>query len=190
VLSGVSLRAATAADVPSLTELVRAAYAHYVPRIGGPPRPMTDDYAEVVRTQRVIVALRGGQILGLVVLGVSDEGFFVDNVAVDPSHQGIGVGKALLEHAESAARDAGFDSIHLYTHERMTENLALYSRIGYVEYDRRMLEGTRIVYLQEAGLGTRGKLDTDGRDARSVIRRRPSCAPSECRREREVVQCR
>jgi ribosomal protein S18 acetylase RimI-like enzyme len=97
----------------------------------------------------VVVAERGGQILGLVVLGAGDEGFFVDNVAVDPSHQGIGVGKALLEHAESSARNAGFDSIYLYTHERMVENLALYPRIGYVEYDRRLHGEERLVYLRK-----------------------------------------
>jgi ribosomal protein S18 acetylase RimI-like enzyme len=148
-LSDLLLRPATAADVPMLTELVRAAYAHYVDRLGGPPRPMTDDYAEVVHRDRVIVAERGGEIVGLVVLGISDEGFFVDNVAVDRSHQGTGVGKALLEHAESAAREAGFDSIYLYTHERMAENLTLYSRIGYVEYDRRLHGGARIVYLRK-----------------------------------------
>jgi hypothetical protein len=72
-LSGFSLRAATAADVPRLTQLVRAAYEHYVPTLGGPPRPMTDDYAEVVRARRVTVAERGGEILGLVVLGVDDD---------------------------------------------------------------------------------------------------------------------
>jgi ribosomal protein S18 acetylase RimI-like enzyme len=132
-----------------LTELVRAAYAHYVPRLGGLPRPLTDDYAEVVRTRRVTVAERGGEVIGLVVLGVGDEGFFVDNVAVDPAHQGTGVGKALLEHAESAARTAGFDSIFLYTHERMVENLALYSRIGYVEYDRRVHGVACVVYLRK-----------------------------------------
>jgi ribosomal protein S18 acetylase RimI-like enzyme len=148
-MSGVRLRPAKAADVPRLTELVHAAYGHYVERLGGPPRPMTDDYAEVVRSHRVIVAERGGKILGLVVVGVSDEGFFVDNVAVDPSHQGIGVGKALLEHAESSARNAGFDSIYLYTHERMVENLALYPRIGYVEYDRRLHGEERLVYLRK-----------------------------------------
>jgi ribosomal protein S18 acetylase RimI-like enzyme len=148
-LSGVSLRPATAADVPELAELVRRAYGHYVERIGGPPRPMTDDYAEVVRTHRVTVAEAGGEIAGLVVLGVNDEGFFIDNVAVDPRHQGAGVGKALLEHAEAEARAAGFDSIYLYTHERMAENLALYSRIGYVEYDRRLLGEARIVYLRK-----------------------------------------
>jgi ribosomal protein S18 acetylase RimI-like enzyme len=148
-LSGVSLRPATAADAPRLSELVRSAYAHYVECLGGPPRPMTDDYAEVVRTHRVIVAERGGEMLGLVVVGIDDEGFFVDNVAVDPSHQGIGVGRALLKHAETAARDAGFESIYLYTHERMVENLALYSRVGYVEYDRRPHGDARIVYLRK-----------------------------------------
>ena len=45
------LRPATDEDVPRLTELVHAAYGHYVERIGGPPRPLTDDYAEVVRSQ-------------------------------------------------------------------------------------------------------------------------------------------
>jgi ribosomal protein S18 acetylase RimI-like enzyme len=148
-LSGVSLRPATAADVPRLSELVRSAYADYVERIGGPPRPMTEDYAEVVRTHRVIVAERGGEMLGLVVVGIDDEGFFVDNVAVDPSHQGMGVGRALLEHAESTARDSGFDSLYLFTHELMVENLALYSRIGYVEYDRRPHGDARIVYLRK-----------------------------------------
>jgi ribosomal protein S18 acetylase RimI-like enzyme len=59
------------------------------------------------------------------------------------------VGKALLEHAEVAARRAGFDSIYLYTHERMTENLALYARIGYVEYDRRQHGDARIVHLRK-----------------------------------------
>jgi ribosomal protein S18 acetylase RimI-like enzyme len=147
--SGVSLRPARVADVPRLTELVRAAYEHYVLRLGGPPRPMADDYAEVVRRYRVTVAEHGGEIVGLVVLGADDEGFFVDNVAVDRSHQGIGVGKALLEHAEIAARDAGFDSIYLYTHERMTENLALYSRIGYVRYDRRLHGEAQIIYLRK-----------------------------------------
>ena len=148
-MTGSLLRPATEADVPRLTELVQAAYGHYVERLGGLPRPMTDDYAEVVRSFRVTVAECEGEIVGLIVLGVDTEGFLVDNVAVDPSQQGRGVGKALLEHAEDAARRAGFDSIYLYTHERMTENLALYSRIGYVEYDRRAQGDAFLVYLRK-----------------------------------------
>jgi ribosomal protein S18 acetylase RimI-like enzyme len=146
---GFDIRPATQADVPRLAALVREAYGHYIERLEGPPRPMTDDYAEVIRTRRVAVAERHGEIVGLLVLGLDDEGFFVDNVAVDPSHQGTGLGRALLEHAEVAAREAEFDSIYLYTHEGMTENLALYTRIGYVEYDRRPHGDARIVYLRK-----------------------------------------
>ncbi len=148
-MSGARLRPATVADVPSLAELVQAAYGHYVERLGRSPGPMTDDYDEVVRSHRVIVAERRGEIAGLIVLRVTDEGFLVDNVAVDPSHQGSGVGRALLTRAEVEARRAGFDSIYLYTHERMIENLALYSRLGYVEYDRCRQGEPRLVYLRK-----------------------------------------
>jgi ribosomal protein S18 acetylase RimI-like enzyme len=148
-LNGVSLRPATAADVPSLTKLVRAAYGHYVERLGKPPRPMTDDYADILHRYRVTVAEHGGETVGLIVLGADDEGFFVDNVAVEPSQQGSGVGRALLEHAETVARRGGFDSIYLYTHELMTENLAFYARAGYVEYDRRRHEDACLVYLRK-----------------------------------------
>ena len=90
----------------------------------------------MVRAFDVTVAEHGGEIAGLVVLLVEDEGFTVDNVAVHPADQGTGVGRALLEHAEAEARRAGFDSVRLYTHELMTESRALYERIGYVEYAR------------------------------------------------------
>ena len=143
------LRPATEADVPRLAELVEAAYGHYVERIGARPRPMTDDYAEVVREFQVTVVERGGEVIALVALGVTDEGFVVDNIAVDPRHQGTGVGRVLLEHAEAEARRAGFDSIYLYTHETMSENLDLYRRIGYVEYDRRPVVAGLSVYLRK-----------------------------------------
>jgi ribosomal protein S18 acetylase RimI-like enzyme len=110
---------------------------------------MTEDYTEVIENRRVTVAESGGTIVGLLVLTIDDEGFLIDNIAVDPSHQGQGLGKALLVFAEAEARRAGFDSIYLYTNERMTENLALYSRIGYVEYDRRPIGETSLVYMRK-----------------------------------------
>jgi ribosomal protein S18 acetylase RimI-like enzyme len=65
------------------------------------------------------------------------DAFYVENVAVAPSCQQRGIGRLLLTYAETAARRAGFAEVTLYTHEGMTENLALYRRIGYVEFDRR-----------------------------------------------------
>ena len=132
-----------------MAALVDDAYGQYVERIGRLPGPMTEDYAEVIANRDVTVAESDGTIVGLLVVGVTEEGFAIDNVAVDPSRRGTGLGRALLELAEAEARRAGFDSIYLYTHERMVENLALYSRIGYVEYDRRQHGGATNVYLRK-----------------------------------------
>jgi ribosomal protein S18 acetylase RimI-like enzyme len=144
-----SFRSATEADVPKVTALVNAAYEHYIERIGFEPRPMTDDYAEVIKNGQVTVAENQQTIVGVIVLAITDEGFLVDNVAVDPAHRGKGLGKALLEFAETEARRAGFNSIYLYTHEKMTENIALYTKIGYVEYGRRSQGEFSLVYMRK-----------------------------------------
>ncbi len=144
-----SFRPATAADVSAVAALVNSAYGHYIERIGRLPRPMTEDYAVIIGNGRTTVAEYRGTIAGVLVLAVNDEGFLIENVAVDPSHRGHGLGKGLLHFAEAEARQAGFDSIHLYTHEKMTENLALYSRIGYVEYDRRSEGKFSLVYMRK-----------------------------------------
>ena len=89
LLAVVRLRPATDPDAPRLTALVEAAYGHYVERMGRPPGPVTEDYSALVREGVVTVAERGGQIVGLVVLDVGEEGFTVENVAVDPAHQGL-----------------------------------------------------------------------------------------------------
>jgi GNAT superfamily N-acetyltransferase len=144
-----SFRSANGADPSKVAALVNAAYAHYVERIGILPRPMTDEYSEVIGNQQVTVAESHGTIVGVIVLTIEDEGFLVDNVAVDPSHRGKGLGKALLEFAEAEDRRAGFDSIYLYTHEKMTENLALYPRIGYIEYERRSQGDFSLVFMRK-----------------------------------------
>jgi ribosomal protein S18 acetylase RimI-like enzyme len=154
---GYRLRPATGSDAAGVAALVDAAYGHYVERIGMQPGPMTDDYTAVIRDRQVTVAEHDGAIVGVVVLTVTNEGFLIENVAVHPSRRGTGLGRTLLQFAEAEARRAGFDAIHLYTHEQMTENLALYSRIGYVEYDRRPQDGFSLVYMRK-------QLERDPRD--------------------------
>jgi len=152
-LGAYSLRAATGRDAQPVAELVDAAYGHYIERIGRLPGPMTLDYAEVIGSAQVSVLESHGVLAGVLVLDVTDEGFVVDNVAVHPAHRGKGLGKTLLEFAEAEARKSGFGSIYLFTHELMTENLAFYSRLGYVEYDRRSQGDFALVYMRKH-LGT------------------------------------
>jgi GNAT superfamily N-acetyltransferase len=144
-----SIRPATVGDAPAVAALVHAAYEQHVEQIGMLPGPMLDDYAEVIANNHVSMIVSDGKIAGVIVLTVTDEGFLIGNVAVHPSHRGRGLGKALLIFAEAEARDAGFDSIYLYTHEMMAENLALYARLGYVEYDRRSQGDFSLVYMRK-----------------------------------------
>jgi ribosomal protein S18 acetylase RimI-like enzyme len=145
------LRPARQRDAAGVAELVSAAYGHYVPRIGRPPSPMCENYAEVIRTRAVTIAEHAGSIVGVVVLAVTGEGFLIENVAVHPAHQGRGIGKALLQFAEVQAQRARFDSIYLYTHEKMTENRALYESIGYVQYERCPSDAPRVYMRKQLG---------------------------------------
>lgn len=145
----ISIRTAVAADAEPVAACVQRAYQHYVERIGRPPGPMLDDYARVIAEREVYVAEAGGQIVGVLVLGPADEGFLLDNIAVSPDVQGRGLGRRLLDLAEARARAAGFTSIYLYTHEKMVENQAIYSKTGYVEYERRTEGGLTRVFMRK-----------------------------------------
>ena len=149
-LAAYSFRSANEGDASAVAACVNAAYRHYVGRIGRPPGPMTEDYTKVIQERRVTVVESHRNIVGVLVLAVTEEGFLLDNVAVDPSHHGHGLGRTLIEFAEAEARREGFESIYLYTHEKMTENQALYAKIGYVEYDRRTEKGLARVYMRKS----------------------------------------
>jgi ribosomal protein S18 acetylase RimI-like enzyme len=148
-VGAVSLRPATPDDAAAVAACVHAAYQHYVARIGKPPGPMLEDYANVIRLRQVFVAEDGGRTAGILVLGVMEEGFRLINVAVHPSFQKQGVGRMLLQFAEAEARRLGHAVVHLSTNEKMTENQALYAKIGYVEYDRRTENGYSRVFMRK-----------------------------------------
>ncbi len=77
----------------------------------------------------------------------STEGFLLDNIAVLPDWQGKGHGRALIEFAESEARRRGWQELRLYTHALMTENIALYRRIGFTETRRVSEMGYDRIYM-------------------------------------------
>ena len=78
----ISIRRAVAADAEDVADCVKAAYKHFIPRMGKPPGPMLDDYDEVVRNHHVTVAEHDGKIVGAIVLISLQDGVLLDNVAV------------------------------------------------------------------------------------------------------------
>ena len=143
------IRTATAADVGAIEEIVERAYGGYVERIGMRPGPMDADHGGQVRRGIVSVAEDDGAVAGLIVLVEMPDHILVENVAVDPERQGEGVGRGLLAFAEQRARAAGLGEVRLYTHVKMTENRALYARLGYREVERRSERGFARVFLHK-----------------------------------------
>jgi ribosomal protein S18 acetylase RimI-like enzyme len=143
------IRRATPEDAPAVTEVVAAAYGHYTERIGRPPAPMLADYEAVIREHDVRVLAHGDRVVGVLVLIPQGQGLLLDNVAVHPDYQGRGWGRRLLALAEEEARRGGATFIWLYTNEKMTEDVALYTSLGYVETERMVVEGYRRVSMRK-----------------------------------------
>ena len=141
------LRRAIAADLPAIRALIDAAYATYLARMSKPPAPMFRDYGPSVEAGTTWIT--GSPITAVLTLYFRDEHVYVENVAVDPSAQGRGLGRALMTFAEEEAARRGFTRMALVTHEAMTENQAIYTRLGYIEVERRAEDGYRRIYMEK-----------------------------------------
>jgi ribosomal protein S18 acetylase RimI-like enzyme len=146
--SAMIIRVAGSADAHAVGEIARRAYAKYVPRIGREPPPMLADFSAAIARGTTVVIEADGKVRGFMIAWPDADAYLVDNVAVDPLVQGRGLGRMLFEHAVSEARRLGLSALRLYTNVAMTENLAMYRRIGFVETHRAMENGFNRVYMR------------------------------------------
>jgi ribosomal protein S18 acetylase RimI-like enzyme len=143
------IRAATAADLPAITDIVDQAYRHYIARIGKPPGPMLEDYAARVSEGVVWVLEEEAVIAAIIVLLPGANHLLLDNIAVSPARQGLGLGRRLLAFTEVEALRRGYREIRLYTHQTMVENQRLYASIGYEETGRGTEAGYDRVFMRK-----------------------------------------
>lgn len=130
------IRTATPQDRGMVEAIVHDAYTHYVERIGKPPGPMLDDYATLIADGAVSVLETDSVIAAIIVLLPKPDHLLLDNIAVRNDRQGQGLGRRLIAFAEAEAHRLGYAELRLYTHVLMIENIALYTRIGFVETGR------------------------------------------------------
>ena len=130
-----ALRRAVAADAGALSVCFEVAYGAYAGLIDDLP-PVSKNLAAEIETHEVWVAESGGEIAGGLVL-MAGEGFLhLVNVAVHPDHRGAGLGRALMDLAESRALDQGLREMRLSTHVDMPANVAMYAHLGWREVGR------------------------------------------------------
>lgn len=126
----IRLRNATLADVPALKALIDASYAPFAARGIALP-DVSGGLAEDIAEREVIVAQQSDEMLGVLVLSLTEDHAHLMNVAVSPAAQGQGVGKLLITEAEMLAIQSGATVLDLATHKDIPENIATYEHLGW-----------------------------------------------------------
>ena len=131
---GVEITAATPGDVPELAVLMRACWVQEalandtldIPAL----RESLDDVRASLESTTTWVARSAGRMVGAVRTARHDDDWFIGRLCVVPDLQGHGLGRRLLEHAESTA-PRGIRTFSLHTGARSTDNLRMYRKAGY-----------------------------------------------------------
>jgi ribosomal protein S18 acetylase RimI-like enzyme len=151
----VAIEKALLSDADAIKKMVVAAYSKYIPRMGGqPPAPMTANYHAIIASLSQDVFVLRQQVDGKVVgsISLSDPGdgsLKVNNLVVDQTAQGRGYGKLLMGFAERVTCERGREALTLFTNEKMTENLVLYPKMGFLEVNRKVEDGYSRVYFRK-----------------------------------------
>ena len=143
------IRPARTGDIPAVVDIVNRAFAPYVPRIGRDPAPMLQDYAALGSDGHLWVAEHDGEIGGMLACFPKDDAYFVETIAIDPGRQGSGLGRILMQYAETLAAGLKHGTVSLYTNAAMTENIAFYDRLGYSITGRGNEDGFERIYFEK-----------------------------------------
>jgi ribosomal protein S18 acetylase RimI-like enzyme len=90
-----------------------------------------------------------GRVVGSILLSRDGDAIKINNLVVDPTAQGRGYGRVLMDYAEQTARAQGLAAVTLFTNEKMHENIALYTKIGFTETGRRAEDGFNRVFFRK-----------------------------------------
>ena len=126
------LRRAGPGDLGAVQALQQAAYAANRVVLGVEPLPLKADYAAILRDDEVWLAEDTEGLAGVLVLQPRPDDLLIWSVAIHPRRQGTGLGNVLLDAAEARARQLGVTLLRLYTGQKLTRNVAWYSRHGFL----------------------------------------------------------
>lgn len=128
----IRFRVAAEGDRARLVPLINAAFAIETFLEG----TRTDDerLAATMRKGSILLAEdAGGRLLGCVNAEVRGDRSYLGQLAVDPAHQGAGLGRLIVEAAEEHLRRQGCAAVDISVLSLRPELLPIYRRYGYVE---------------------------------------------------------
>lgn len=139
-----SIRPARPDDGEAIQAIERRAGARFrdvgMPEIADDEPLPLDVLARYADEERSWVAVdTTGRPVGYVVVDVIDGCAHVEQVSVDPDHQGAGIGRELLDEVKAWAAASGLAGVTLTTFREVPWNAPLYQRLGFRELDEEEL---------------------------------------------------
>ncbi|MGF6255755.1 ribosomal protein S18 acetylase RimI-like enzyme [Ensifer sp. LBL] len=131
------MRPARLEDLAAVQSVTGAAYEPYQALLGGPPLPVTEDYAPRILRGEVWLRERNEAVSALAVVERHADHLMIFSLAVAPAYQRQGLGIELLRFVDAKAAEWGLPEVRLYTNSRMERNIALYRAYGFQETGRR-----------------------------------------------------
>jgi ribosomal protein S18 acetylase RimI-like enzyme len=136
------IRPATAADRARLIPLINAAFS--IETFLEVARTDEDRLAAMMEKGTVLLAEDGsGRVLGSVYTELRGSRGYLGMLAVDPAHQGSGLGRRLLAEAESRFRTLGCEAVDITVLSLRPELPPIYRRLGFVETGTEEFLGAR-----------------------------------------------
>lgn len=127
----IHLRPATEADFPAILHVQQAAFGEYanVYQVSGWTTETIESLREDAREKHIFVAEEEGVVVGSVRFWTVAGVCIIRLLSVTPTHQGRGVGKALIREVESVA--TGAHKFFACTMLRTARNIHLFMKLGY-----------------------------------------------------------
>lgn len=117
-------------------------------RACGLTHPNNDPYKDIARKLRVdpelfLVCEMDGRVVGTVMIGYEGHRGWINYLAVLPECQGRGLGRALMDHAETVLIRRGCPKINLQVRTSNAKVIQFYQKIGY-QVDQVLSLGKRL----------------------------------------------
>jgi GNAT superfamily N-acetyltransferase len=128
----ISMRIATEGDAGAIARLVNVAFLveqFFIER----DRTNPSTVRSLMEKGKFLLAEDASNLVGCVYMELRGERGYFGMLSIDPSRQGMGVGRQLIDAVEKMVRDAGCKFCDLKIVDVRTELHSLYHRLGYVD---------------------------------------------------------
>jgi predicted N-acetyltransferase YhbS len=128
------IRPASAADIPTIVAVIRAAFAEYEGQLDPPSSAQTKTVESTLQELAdggALVATADEAIVGCVFYHLRVDHMYLNRLAVLPEYRGRGLAGRLIAAVEELARHSGLGRVRLAVRLALAENRRYYERLGY-----------------------------------------------------------